>query len=110
MSNEFINEKVIKIKVNIVDMNEEFKEEKENIINNNIISSQAIINLNIEMPKSKMLEEEKKELEDKIDNSVKTILKQKMKELEDKLVEELYSNLQTEISKSKIKDNFCTIK
>lgn len=95
MSNEFINEKVIKIKVNIVDMNEEFKEEKENIINNNIISSQAIINLNIEMPKSKMLEEEKKELEDKIDNSVKTILKQKIKELEDKLIEELYCNLQT---------------
>ena len=101
MSNEFINEKVIKIKVNIVDMNEEFKEEKENIINNNIISSPPIINLNAEMPKSKMLEEEKKELEDKIDNLVKTILKQKMKELEDKLVEELYSNLQTEISKVK---------
>ena len=112
MSNEFIHEKVIKIKVNIVDMNEEFKneKEKENIINNNIISSQAIININAEIPKSKILEEERKEMEDKIDNSVKTILKQKMKELEDKLVEELYSNLQTEISKSKIKDNFCIIK
>ena len=109
MSNEFINEKVIRIKVNTVDMNEEFKEEKGNIKSNNIISSQAIINLNAEIPKSKILEEEKKELEDKIDNSVKTILKQKMKELEDKLVEELYSNLQTEISKSKIKDNFCII-
>jgi hypothetical protein len=112
MSNEFINEKVVKIRVNIVDMNEEYKAEKEkkNTISNNIISSQAIINLNGEIPKSKILEEEKKELEDKIDNSVKTILKQKMKELEDKLVEELYSNLQTEISKSKIKDNFCIIK
>ena len=110
MSNEFINEKIVKIRVNVVDMNEEFKEEKGNIKNNNIISSQAIINLNAEIPKSKILEEEKKELEDKIDNSVKTILKQKMKELEDKLVEELYSNLQTEISKSKIKDNFYIIK
>ena len=114
MSNEFINEKNVNIRVNIVDMNEQFKDEKEkekeNIINNNIISSQAIINLNAEIPKSKILEEERKEMEDKIDNSVKTILKQKMKELEDKLVEELYSNLQTEISKSKIKDNFCIIK
>ena len=110
MSNEFKNEKVVKIKVNIVDINEVFKEEKENKINNNIISSQGIINLDAEIPKSKILEEEKKEMEDKIDNSVKTILKQKMKELEDKLVEELYSNLQTEISKSKIKDNFCIIK
>ena len=112
MSNELNNEKVIRIKVNIVDINEVFKEEKEkeNILNNNIISTQAIINLDAEIPKSKILEEEKKEMEDKIDNSVKTILKQKMKELEDKLVEELYSNLQTEISKSKIKDNFYIIK
>jgi len=109
MSKELINEKIVKIKVNIVDMNEVFKEEKDNIINNNIISTQAVINLNAEIPRSKILEEEKKEMEDKIDNSVKTILKQKMKELEDKLVEELYSNLQTEISKSKIKDNFCII-
>lgn len=110
MSNENINEKVVKIRVNIVDINEQYKEEKDNIKDKNIISTESKIILNAEIPKSKILEEEKKEMEDKIDSSVKSILKQKMKELEDKLVEELYSNLQTEISKSKIKDNFYVIK
>ena len=83
---------------------------EKNIKDKNIISTESKIILNAEIPKSKILEEEKKEMEDKIDSSVKSILKQKMKELEDKLVEELYSNLQTEISKSKIKDNFYVIK
>ena len=36
---------------------------------------------------------------------MKSILKEKMKELEDKLVEELYTNLQNEITKSKINNN-----
>ena len=39
----------------------------QNIINNNIISIQAIIDLKEEIPKSKRLEEEKQEMEDKID-------------------------------------------
>ena len=93
MSDEYKNEKLIKITVNLIDKNINFisneKPEK------NIISTEASINL---------LNDKKEEKED-IENPVQSILKEKMKELEDKLVEELYNNLQNEISKSKINNN-----
>ena len=93
MSDEYKNEKIIRITVNLIDKNINFisneKPEK------NIISTEASINL---------LNDKKEEKED-IENPVQSILKEKMKELEDKLVEELYNNLQNEISKSKINNN-----
>ena len=92
MSDEYKNEKLIKITVNIVDKNSIFvsnqKPEK------NIISAEASINLL----------SGKKEAKQEIESSIKSILKERMKELEDKLVEELYSNLKNEISKSKVQN------
>jgi hypothetical protein len=92
MSDEYKNEKLIKITVNIVD-------KKSNPISNqkpekNIISTEASINLL----------SDKKEAKQEIENPMKSILKEKMKELEDKLVEELYNNLKNEISKSNVQN------
>ena len=92
MSDEYKNEKLIKITVNIVD-------KKSNPISNqkpekNIISTEASINLL----------SDKKEVKQEIENPMKSILKEKMKELEDKLVEELYNNLKNEISKSNVQN------
>ena len=92
MSDEYKNEKLIKITVNIVD-------KKSNPISNqkpekNIISTEASINLL----------SDKKEAKQEIENPMKSILKEKMKELEDKLVEELYNNLKNMISKSNVQN------
>ena len=80
MSNEYMDENVIKITVNIVD--------KKYSINN-----EASINFT----------GQKKQ--DEMEDQITRLLKLKMKELEDNLTEELYSNLKNEISKSKIIQN-----
>ena len=106
MSKEYENENIIKISLNIVDKAEkfvipEFKENDNNKDNNKektIISTAASINLIGNKNENKVIEKKDKEKEDPL----KSILDIKMKELEDKLVEELYNNLQNEISKSKI--------
>ena len=79
MSNEYMDENVIKITVNIVDKN--------------IINNEASINFT----------GQKKQ--DEMEDQITRLLKLKMKELEDNLTEELYSNLKNEISKSKIIQN-----
>lgn len=79
MSNEYMDENVIKITVNIVDKN--------------IINNEASINF----------AGQKKQ--DEMEDQITRLLKLKMKELEDNLTEELYSNLKNEISKSKIMQN-----
>ena len=96
MSNEYINEDVIRITVKIVDKNTKFiipDFNKKGNIRENKVSNEASINF----------VGQKKEEE--IENPINSILKEKMKELEDKLVEELYNNLKNEISKSKIENN-----
>lgn len=97
MSNEYINENIIKLTVNVVDKNTLPVLNKKP--ETNIISNIEIINI----LGNKKEEEENKENE--LENPMKSIIKEKMKELEDKLVEELYNNLQNEISKSKINKN-----
>ena len=100
MSNEYLNENIIKITINIIDKKSEFILPNMNKkIDNNTVTYESKLNLlgkNIE---------EKKNAENEEDNIVQNVLKQKMKELEDKLVEELYKNIQNEIEKSKIKNN-----
>ena len=102
MSEEYKEENLIKITVNIVDKNTKF------IIpvfsknsDKNKVSNAASINLISNNIDKNNIEDNK---EDETENSIKLILKDKMKELEDKLVEELYNNLQNELSKSKIID------
>ena len=90
MSNEYKNEKLIKITVNLVDKKASPTQNKKP--EKSIISSEISMNL------LNHKKEEKKE------DPIKSILKDKMKELEDKLVEELYNNLQNEISSSKMEN------
>lgn len=121
ISNEFIKENVIRITVNIVDKNIKYKNpDLDKNSDRNIVSNAVSINLfsNNKDRENLNFEENK---EDEIENSMKLVLKDKMKKLEDKLVEELYNNLQVEISKTKIvnlenknneeeKNNYETIK
>ena len=113
MSKENQNEALIKIEVNIVE-NNVIPISIKNPINKsemNFISSEASINILGNKAEEKKIEEIQKEKEvkkikeekeeDENENEMKSILKEKMKELEDKLVEELYINLQNEITKIK---------
>ena len=92
ISDEYKNEKLIKITVNIVHKN------------SNPISNQKPEKIIISTEASIDLLSDKKEGKQKIENPMNSILKEKMKELEDKLVEELYNNLKNEISKSKVQN------
>ena len=104
MSEAYKNEKTIKMTLKIVDKTEPFiipelednEENKDKNKAQNIISTAASINLIGNKNEKKIVENKEKE------DPLKSILDTKMKELEDKLVEELYNNLQNEISKSKI--------
>jgi hypothetical protein len=119
MSKENQNENLIKMSVNIVDINSiPISIKNPSSINKpytNFVSYETSINIlgnKKEENKIEIKEEikEKKEIkenneENEIENTMKSILKEKMKELEDKLVEELYNNLQNEITKSKLNNN-----
>ena len=94
MSEEFINEKVIKIRVNIVDKNTKYI-----IPNINPVDPNKIINeSNISIIGKNQIKDSNKN----VDASTNEIIKKKLKELEDKLVEELYNNSMMEIEKSQI--------
>ena len=101
MSEAYKDENTIRMTLNIVDKTEPFvipELDKDKNKEKNIISTAASINLIGNKNENKIIENKEKEKEDPL----KSILDIKMKELEDKLVEELYNNLQNEISKSKI--------
>ena len=118
MSREYKNEKIIKINFSIVDKNEKYKDNNENIQKdiqkNNQISFVSSINLNNNLLNNNNDDinneniEEENEDEDNVENEIKSMVKEKMKQLEDNLVEKLYRNLQNEIKKEKtliIEDN-----
>lgn len=100
MSEEYADQNLIRITVNIVDKAAKFIIPDSEQSDKNKISIASSINILGQQNENQNLENQKKDNDN--ENEVKSILEKKMKELEDKLVEELYNNLQNEISKSKI--------
>ena len=99
MTNEYQDEKAVKILVKLVDKNTKYLLPDKNIFQSqnqdlNIITNESIIRIVGENKKEKSDENES--------NSMNKIIKKKLKELEDRLVDELYNNSMMELEKSKM--------
>ena len=107
MTNEYQDEKAVKILVNLVDNNIKYLIPNNNIFlskneDTHVITNESIIRIDGNNKKEKKDENES--------NSMNEIIKKKLKELEDRLVDELYNNSMMELEKSKIINKSKTLK